>query len=115
MNLIRIGPILASILIMLGVGCASTAAVPVEPPTADGAGSAAVPTRPPTANGAGPPASGASVSVEPIPEKDEIPVGVSVGERPPHFAILLADGTTVTSEALALEGKSAFLMFFATW
>ena len=42
-------------------------------------------------------------------------MGGFVGERPPDFAMLLLDGSTVTSEELALEGKPAFLMFFATW
>ena len=88
------------IALTLGLGCASRAAVPAEAPTTAGA------------VGPGAVASGDTGS---IPEKKTIPVGVSVGQRAPDFAILLADGTTVTSRQLALEGKPAFLMFFATW
>jgi len=88
------------IVLTLGMGCASSAAIPAKAPTTTGAA------------GPGTVASGAAKA---IPERKTIPVGVSVGERAPDFAILLADGTTVTSEELALQGKPAFLMFFATW
>ena len=56
-----------------------------------------------------------SNAAEPAPEQKTIPVGLKIGERLPDFAILLADGATVTSQQLILEGKPAFLMFFATW
>jgi len=61
------------------------------------------------------PSAGAVGSADAVPEKKTVPVTVFVGERPPDFAMLLLDGSTVTSEELALEGKPAFLMFFATW
>ena len=89
--------VIAVVALMLGLGCASSAAVPAETPTAANPGAVA---------------SGGAVDT---PEAAAIPVGASVGERVPGFAILLADGTTVTSQELALQGKPAFLMFFATW
>ena len=88
------------IVFTMGIGCASSAAVPAEAPTKAGAaGVGAV----------------VSAGAESKPEKKTIPIGVSVGESVPGFAILLVDGTTVTSQQLALQGKPAFLMFFATW
>ena len=102
MNIFLTHPILGLIVIALtlGLGCASSAAVPAEAPTMAGVAG---------------PGSVAADAAEALPEKKAIPVGVSVGERVPGFAILLVDGTTITSRELALQGKPAFLMFFATW
>jgi hypothetical protein len=115
---------LVIIALTLGTGCASNAAVPAEAPTTARSAvpaetlttaGAAVPGESPTTTMATGPRAAAAGGTEATPEKEAIPVGASVGKTAPGFAILLVDGTTVTSQELALEGKPAFLMFFATW
>ena len=46
---------------------------------------------------------------------DAPPVGADAGNSLPHFDMTLADGSTVSTELLAAEGKPAFLYFFSTW
>ena len=43
------------------------------------------------------------------------PVGTGVGDLTPPYVLLLADGSTATSEELSRAGKPVFLMFTATW
>ena len=43
------------------------------------------------------------------------PVGTGVGDLTPPYVLLLADGSTATSEELNRAGKPVFLMFTATW
>ena len=50
--------------------------------------------------------------VEPAPK---VKIGSAVGERAPDFEVTFLDGTSVSREELAAEGKPAFLYFMATW
>ncbi len=43
------------------------------------------------------------------------PVGVNVGNTLPHFEMTLVDGSRVSTELLAHQGKPVFLYFFTTW
>lgn len=50
--------------------------------------------------------------VEPAPK---VKIGSRVGERAPDFQVTFLDGTSVSREELAAEGRPAFLFFMATW
>ena len=50
--------------------------------------------------------------VEPAPK---MKIGSAIGERAPDFEVTFLDGTSVSREELAAEGKPAFLYFMATW
>lgn len=54
----------------------------------------------------------ASAIVEPTPE---VKIGSAIGERAPDFEVTFLDGTSVSREELAAEGRPAFLYFMATW
>ena len=45
---------------------------------------------------------------------EPLDTGGQVGNRIPDFALELADGSTVTSEGLVLEGRPTYLFFWAT-
>ena len=71
---------------------------------------------------AGSPTSQPSVTVE-VPTDEPTaaatpeapPVGVNVGDTLPHFEMTLADGSRVSTDVLAAQGKPVFLYFWATW
>ena len=42
-------------------------------------------------------------------------VDLKIGETAPAFAMILADGTEVSSADLAASGRPAHLFWFATW
>ena len=50
--------------------------------------------------------------VEPPPI---VKIGSAIGERAPDFEVTFLDGTSVSREELAAEGRPAFLYFMATW
>ncbi|MCH7626740.1 MAG: hypothetical protein IIC83_12525, partial [Chloroflexi bacterium] len=49
--------------------------------------------------------------IEPTPE---LKIGSAIGERAPDFEVTFLDGTSVSREELAAEGRPAFLYFMAT-
>ncbi len=46
---------------------------------------------------------------------DESNLNLKIGEQTPPFAMVLSDGTQVSSADLADEGQAAHLFWFATW
>ena len=50
--------------------------------------------------------------IEPAPG---VKIGSAIGERAPDFEVTFLDGTSVSREELAAEGRPAFLYFMATW
>ena len=42
-------------------------------------------------------------------------IGSAVGERAPDFEVTFQDGSSMSREELAAEGRPAFLYFMATW
>ena len=42
-------------------------------------------------------------------------IGSAVGERVPDFEVTFLDGSSVSREELAADGRPAFLFFMATW
>ena len=50
--------------------------------------------------------------VEPAPVAR---IGSAVGERVPDFEVTFLDGSSVSREELAADGRPAFLFFMATW
>ena len=64
----------------------------------------------------------ASTIVEPaekplpiVEPAQEVKIGSAIGERAPDFEVTFLDGTSVSREELAAEGRPAFLYFMATW
>ena len=56
--------------------------------------------------------------VEPAPAPKTTPIvkiGSAVGERVPDFEVTFRDGSSVSREELAAEGRPVFLFFMATW
>ena len=56
--------------------------------------------------------------VEPAPIVETVSnleIGSAVGERAPDFEVTFQDGSSVSREELAAEGRPAFLYFMATW
>lgn len=45
----------------------------------------------------------------------EVKIGSSIGDRAPDFKVTFQDGSSVSREELAAEGRPAFLFFMATW
>ncbi len=45
----------------------------------------------------------------------EVKIGSAVGERVPDFKVTFLDGSSVSRDELAAEGRPAFLFFMATW
>ena len=48
-------------------------------------------------------------------EVDESNLKLKIGQASPPFAMVMADGTQVSSEELADQGQPAHLFWFATW
>ena len=46
---------------------------------------------------------------------DESNLNLKIGEQTPPFAMILANGTEVSSDDLAASGRPAHLFWFATW
>ena len=46
---------------------------------------------------------------------DESDVDLKIGETAPSFAMILTDGSEVSSVSLAEKGRASHLFWFATW
>ncbi len=46
---------------------------------------------------------------------DETNVDLKIGETAPPFAMILTDGSEVSSASLAEKGRASHLFWFATW
>lgn len=49
------------------------------------------------------------------PKAASVEIGYRVGMQAPEFGMSLYDGSRVTSESIASEGKPTFIYFHATW
>ena len=78
----------------------------LEPDATVSGALAASPTTPPTDPTEAPTAAPAATAA---------PVGINVGNTLPHFELTLVDGSKVSTEVLAAQGRPVFLYFFTTW
>ena len=92
----------------------ATSSAPAASATATSPGATEAPVAAPTATTA-PAATPEPEATTTEATADAPPVGINVGNTLPHFEFTLADGSVVSTEALAAQGEPVFLYFFATW
>ena len=105
---------IASLLVILAVGCAAPGPGGSSSPTPAGApvdpGSSLI-------AGAGTPGTPdlRTVDRQAPALPSDVPVGTAVGQVAPDFAIAYADGRPLTASGLRVQQKPYILYFFATW
>ena len=84
--------------------------------TASACGAEPTATPPATATAAPADASTAAPIDAPTEQPAAAPdVGADAGNSLPHFEMTLVDGSKVSTELLAAQGRPVFLYFFSTW